>query len=67
MLVEERCDGRLAMRTAINCIAIICTTFAALELVNQQYIPAALLAIAGIAAFVVRGEFRLPGEGGGPK
>jgi hypothetical protein len=45
-----------------NTIAIASLTIAALQLVDAEYLPATLLAIAGAVAYLTRHKFPLPGE-----
>jgi hypothetical protein len=50
------------MRTLASMIAISALTFSALQLVDQQYWPAAFLAVVGGVAYLARVFFPVPGR-----
>lgn len=50
------------MRTFMNCIAIIASTLAGIQVMDRQYWPALILGAVGVGAFLLRRRYPLPGR-----
>jgi hypothetical protein len=50
------------MRILTDTVSIACMTLAALQFVDADYLPAALLVTVAVAAYLARHAFRVPDE-----
>jgi hypothetical protein len=51
------------MRLLASTTAIVCVTAVSLQLIDAEYLPAAVLLAAGVAAYLTRRAWPPPGKG----